>query len=130
MSEERQEFRTPVWLTGVLSVAMGTSVIFAVLLGDLEGFRYESIALWCIAVFFAIGTLDSRTTKVVLDIDTLEIISNFRRKVIPRSELVRVVSEKGTPIALERKAGGWVKLPGTVSGLHPNKIRAWLKRGT
>lgn len=75
--------------------------MFAVILANLEGANYTNIALWLLALFIFIGIMDVRTTKVVLDADQLEIISNFRWETVPRIELVRVASEKGAPAALE-----------------------------
>ena len=129
MFEKRQEFRTPLWLTVLLGIGCGLSIVGALSLAKLGNSQWESIVLWCLAVFFVVAIIDARLTKVVLECDELKIISNFHQKTIPRTEVVRAVAEKGAPIALEKKDGSWVLLPETVSAPHPNTLRAWIKRG-
>jgi hypothetical protein len=80
-----------------------------------------------LSAVFAIGLVEAITARVVLSPDFIEIVSNFRRKRVLRTEILRIVAEKGTPIALELRSGGWLKLP-SVGTIHPDTIRAWLKQ--
>lgn len=128
MSVEHREFRTARWLLGVLA---GVCIGFALLAGFLyraEGVTTTGIALGALAVLFAAGLVEGKMARVVLRPDHLEVVSNFRRIVVPRADIVRVVAEKGAPISLERASGGWIKLSGGVAGLHANTLRAWIKR--
>jgi hypothetical protein len=64
----------------------------------------------------------------VLGAESLEIVSNFKRRSVPRSEIVRAVGEKGVPVAVELRSGGWLKLPPLGSGPHANTVRAWIRQ--
>lgn len=126
--EERREFKSVRWLPVLIGGACSVFLLGAVVLLRHDGPTPTVWALAGLSGLFAVGLAESMTARVVLDPEHLEIVSNFRRTVIPRSELVRAVAEKGVPLALERTSGDWVKLPGTVRGPHINTVRAWLKR--
>jgi hypothetical protein len=92
--------------------------------------RLEWIGFVGFAIFGAVAIAEAATARVVLGESELEIVSNFRRRRYDRAGFVRVVGEKGVPVALERREGGWVKLPSFAGGPHANTVRAWLKRTT
>jgi hypothetical protein len=91
--------------------------------------RWLEIALFALLdVLFVAGVAEGLTARVTLGAEALEIVSNFKRTIVPRDDLLRVVGEKGVPVALERRSGGWVRLPSLGSGPHPNTVRAWIRR--
>lgn len=82
-----------------------------------------------LGLFAFAGLLDALTTFVWLAEDELIIRSNFRRRAYPRSGFTSVTAERGCPTCLHLGSGGDVRLPGAVL-VHPNTIRAWLKRSS
>lgn len=121
-------FRQPRWIAAGLALMTVACVAGAVAFAGDGGEAWWAIGLALLAVLFAAGVADAVTTRVELHEDSLEIVSNFRRSVVARSELRRVVAEKGAPVSIERASGGWVRLP-AAAGPHPNTLRAWLRRG-
>lgn len=96
---------------------------------DTRGPGWTLWLLVALALLFLVGALDALTTRLRLYNDRLEMRKNFKTTVVRRADLKRVVAERGAPIALEFEAGGWLRLPETISGLHGNTLRAWLKQG-
>lgn len=88
------------------------------------------VALMAAFALIAIaGMADTLTTSVRLYADSLVIMSNFRRRMIPRSELEHVTWEGGVGASLRMKSGRWVKLPDVGNSQSvTNSIRAWIKR--
>lgn len=128
MPENRREFRTARWLILLVGGGMVGCLVGAVGLLRSDGITMAGLGLAGLAAIFAAGLVESIVARVVLGPDHLEIVSNFRRTVVPRADLVRAVAEKGVPTALERASGGWIKLPGTIAGPHNNTLRAWVMR--
>lgn len=128
MAQQRLEFRTLRWVLLLVAGAFVGCLLGAAGLFRTQGVTATTLGLAGLAIFFGVALLESMMARVVLDADHLEIVSNFRRIVVPRSDLVRAVAEKGVPVALERASGGWVRLPGTLTGPHVNSLRAWLQR--
>lgn len=95
------------------------------------------LALW-LRVFFVAwtaacvaGLFELAGRRVTVDTDRLTLVSNFRRRVIPRSAIESVSWAAGASAALKLVDGRWVPLPEvgppTNQGLA-NSVRAWLKR--
>jgi hypothetical protein len=130
MADERREFRMVRWL----HLLTASGVVFAGY-GAFTLFRSEGPTLLCLvsaglAILFVLGLAEGFAARVVLAPDPIEIVSNFRRTVIPRSELTKVTWAKGMPVILERTSGDFVRLPIGLSGPHPNTLRAWIRRGS
>ena len=74
-----------------------------------------------------LAVLQAREAKIVLDADTMHIVSLMRRRSFPRSDFVSAQVDGGA-VVLKRREGGWVILPGT--GLNAqsvrNTIHAWV----
>ncbi len=70
------------------------------------------------------------TTRIALRPEGLEIVHNFRRRLLPREAIETVRWERGSGVALKLVGGDWVKLPetGHENQHRAEKIRAWLKR--
>jgi len=113
----------------LLALAEGMFVAGAVLFWRRPDDRLAWVAFVGIAVFGVVAIAEAATARVVLGETELEIVSNFRRRRYDRAGFVRVVGEKGTPVALERREGGWIQLPSLGSGPHANTVRAWLRPG-
>lgn len=128
VSVDRREFRTARWVLLVAGASFAGCLVGALLLLRSSGVNATALGLAGLAALFAAGLAEGLVARAVLAPDHLEIFSNFRRTVVPRSDLVRAVAEKGAPIALERASGGWIRLPGTLAGPHINTVRAWLER--
>ena len=95
--------------------------------GDSYLLRYVSLP---VAAFALAATADAIASRIVLDGDTMHVISLMRRRSFPRSEFSYAKVEKGA-VALKRKEGGWVIMPGT--GQRPESVRdaihAWITQG-
>lgn len=93
--------------------------------GDSYLLRYAGAALAALAIAAA---ADAVASKIVLDGDTMLIVSLMRRRQFRRSEFVSVQVEGGA-VVLKRSEGGWVILPGT--GQNAQSVRdtvdAWIR---
>lgn len=124
----RRTFRTSAWILALVAAGLALSVA-----GFLV-FRTEPDEVWTtlgfagLGIAFATGLLEAATARVVLEPEALEVVSNFRRRRIPRSDVVCAVGEKGVPVAIELRTGGWYKLPTLGTGPHANTLRAWIRR--
>lgn len=100
------------WVIGAIGLAalafLGMSSYFFVY-GDSYLLRYAGAAL---AAFALVAAADAAAAKIVLDGDTMHIVSLMRRRSFPRSEFVSA-QVNGGAVVLKRKEGGWVILPGT-----------------
>jgi len=117
------------WVIGAIALAalsfLGMSSYFF-FYGDSYLLRYFGMA---VAAFALAATADAIASRIVLDGDTMHVISLMRRRSFPRSEFVYAKVEGGA-VALKRKDGGWVILPGTGQDALSvrNTIDAWIKR--
>jgi hypothetical protein len=93
-----------------------------------HGWSFHSIALLVGSVLSAAGLAEVLTSQVVLHHDAIETRRNFRYSRTAKADITRVVAEKGVAVVLELRDGGWIKLPDLGGRLHPNTLRAWLKR--
>ena len=128
MIELPQTYRPSFWVIGTILAGLGISIAGLLL------FRREPDEFWTtlgfggLVVAFALGLADGLSSRVQLSADSLEVKSNFRRRKVVPSDVVRVVAEKGAPVALELRQGGWFRLPSFGTGPHPNTLRAWVRR--
>ena len=111
--------------------------IFAALLlsaGAAHVLLYEPWS-WINALFVLVaplsiaGVVEAFTSRVELHSELMVVVAGFRRQEYSRSEFLKVVAEKGVPIALQRTDGTWLQLPpvGTGQGTV-NSLRAWVRR--
>jgi hypothetical protein len=129
MEKVTQEFRTPRWLRLVLggaTVGATAGIAVWVYLNGTERAWLGVAGLLALIV----ATLDSATTRVTLGRSAIVIVSNFRRRDLPRHEIDSVTWEAGVGVSLKLKGGAWVKLPDVGnSQSRANSIRAWIRRG-
>ena len=94
--------------------------------GDSYLLRYFGMA---VAAFAIAAAADAIASKIVLEPDTMHVVSLMRRRSFPRSEFVSAQVDKGA-VVLKRREGGWVIMPGT--GQDPQSVRntlhAWVTR--
>lgn len=115
------------WAIGAISAAavsfLGMSAYFF-FYGDSYLLRYFGMAM---AAFAIAAAADAIASRIVLDGDTMHVISLMRRRSFPRSEFAYAKVEKGA-VALKRKEGGWVIMPGTGQDPHVvgTAIHAWI----
>jgi hypothetical protein len=129
MTEPDREYRTARWVLVVLAASAAGSLVLATFLLRGLGSSATAWTLFGLGLLFLLGFAEGLMSRVLLAADRLEIVANFRKTVIPRSELVRAVAEKGCPVVVELRSGGWIKLPTALTGPHPNTLRAWITRG-
>lgn len=87
---------------------------------------------WCftlLALLALLGLIDSLRRRIALMSDEIEIRSGFRRRFLPRVEILDVTWEGGSGVALKLVDGRWLKLPETAhnSQALTNHIRTWLQ---
>ncbi len=117
------------WVIGAIGLAalsfLGMSSYFF-FYGDSYLLRYAGMAL---AAFAMAAAADAAAAKIVLDDDTLHVVSLMRRRSFPRSEF-EAAKIDGAVVVLKRKEGGWVILPGTGQNALAvrNTIHAWIVR--
>lgn len=128
-SDPERIFRSPGWVAIFLAVVAVGLTIASALYYRSEGISLTFALMAAFALLAIVGMADSLTTSVKLYIDSLVITSNFRRRMIPRSELEHVTWEGGVGVSMKMKSGSWVKLPDVGNSQSvTNSIRAWLKR--
>ena len=129
MAEYQRTFRSSRWLFAILLAALTISVAGTSHFSSQRGPAFATLAFGALTALLAVGLVEAIAARVVLGSESLEIVSNFRRRRVLRTEILRLVAEKGTPIALELRSGEWLRLPSVVT-IHPNTVRAWLKQSS
>ena len=128
-SKQAMVFRTPQWLRAFVGVAFVLLFGGFVLAAVRDGPTYSTAGLGLFAVLFAAGFADAMTTRVEIGGDALVVVTNFRRRVVPRAEIISVTWEGGSGVALKLASGAHIGLPDVGnSQSRTNSIRAWLKR--
>ena len=81
-------------------------------------------------LFAAAAFADTFVSRIVLDDDALHIISLVHRRTFPRAEFVSVKVDGGQ-VALRKRDGEWVLLPGTGANALAvrNTVHAWITGG-
>lgn len=82
------------------------------------------------AIFAALAATDAMSCRVELRSDHLLLVSNFKRRQFPCNAFVRVIGEKGVPVALQTITGEWVRFPSVLPG-GPSVagiVRNWIAR--
>ena len=120
-------FRSPRWLMIFLAiVCVASSVGFALLL-QRYGLALRTMGVGAFALFSAAGLVDALLTRVELKEDALIVVSNLRKRTIPRAEIASVTWASGVGVALVLMDSRVVKLPDVGnSQSRANSIRAWL----
>ena len=124
-----REFRAPRWI--VASTALG-ALIFPLVAWSLcrkEGLTLLTLVSFGMCVLAVGGLLDALTSFVRVTDRELVVRTNLRRRSYPRSAFVTANWAKGSPVALELREGGWLRLPPVGSSAQGvvNTLRAWLK---
>jgi len=117
------------WVLGAIVLAAASFVgmsSYFYFYGDSYVLRYVGMA---VAAFALAATADALFSRIVLDDDTLHVNSLMRHRSFPRVDFLYAKVEGGV-VALRRKDGGWLLLPGTGHDvlLIRNKVDAWIKR--
>jgi hypothetical protein len=116
------------WVIG----AIGTAAVFFFGLAYYFYFHGDSYLMHisgaAIAAFAIAALLDAAASKIVLDPETLLVISLFRRRAFARTDFISAKVDGGV-VVLKRKDGAWVILPGTGHDALAirNRIDAWIK---
>jgi len=126
---QRATIRMAPWVIGAISLAALSLVAMSsyfYFYGDSYLLRYVGMAL---AAFALAAAADAAGSKIVLEGDTMQVVSLMRRRSFSRSEFVSAQVDGGA-VVLKRKEGGWVILPGTGQNALSvrNTIHAWIVR--
>ena len=121
----RRVFRSPSWFVGIVAVTVllfagGTWIAY-----DARGLHPLTLASAVLTVIGALAVIEVVVDRVVLTDDALHVIRIWARRTYAKTDIVRVTSEKGVPMALQLADGRWAKLPPVDAS--PNSIRAWLR---
>ena len=127
MAEYPLAFRTSLWVLGLVSCGLVISVAGTWYFSSRTGASIETFGFIGLSIMFAAGLVEGLLARVVLGTELLEMVSNFKRTRVRREEIVRAVGERGVPVAVELRSGGWLKLPALGTGPHANTVRAWLR---
>jgi hypothetical protein len=76
------------------------------------------------------GFIDVWISRIILDKDSIRVVSLVRRRTYRRDEFESARVDGGV-VVLKRKDEGWLKLPGTGANALSvrNTIQAWIKDG-
>ena len=127
---ERQVIRMAPWVIIAIAVAalffFGAAAYFY-FYGDSYLMHIGGAAM---AAFAIAALLDAAASKIVLDPETLLIISLFRRRAFARTDFESAKVDGGV-VVLKRTDGAWLILPGTGHNALSvrNRIHAWIRRG-
>ncbi len=92
--------------------------------GDSYLLRYAGMV---VAAFAIAAAADAIASKIVLEPDTMHVVSLMRRRSFPRVEFVSAQVDQGV-VVLKRREGGWLIMPGTGQDLLSvrNTLHAWV----
>jgi hypothetical protein len=122
-------YRYPKWVPVCVCAAFVATCVGIVdaLVADLESFAVLG-GLIGISVLLAIAMLHVHLACIALTHDSLEWVAAFRRRSIPRKELIAVSFAAGCPVAVQHVSGRWVTLPSLGAGNRlAMGIRWWIK---
>lgn len=126
-----QVMRPPMWLrVCLLGVATALSLACAYFVSKDAPSSWPVLTSGALATAAMLGAMDAAVCRVELTMDSMILVSNFKRREIPRTEFSRVTGEHGVPVALQTTSGEWVKLPMALPGGPPVAavFRKWLSR--
>lgn len=123
-------FRTARWyriLSVFATLALGSAGAFYIVNGRAPWQQLGGAAL---AAFGVAGFLDVLVSRIVLDHETIQVISLVRKRSHPRSDFDSAKVDGGA-VCLKKRDGGWLILPGTGDNALSvrNTIDAWIKKG-
>ena len=91
---------------------------------------WQRVAVGILVLLSVVAIVELSQRRIVLHDDALELVSGFRRRSLPRSEIASVTWAKGAGASVQLADGTWVRLPDMGPGPQglTNSVRAWLKR--
>ena len=121
-------FRTAKWfriLSVFATLALGSAGTFYIVNGRALWQRIGGAAL---AAFGLAGFVDVLVSRIVLDHDTIQVISLVRKRVYRRSDFESAKVDGGA-VCLKKRDGGWLVLPDTGQNALSvrNTIHAWIR---
>jgi hypothetical protein len=121
-------FRTAKWyriLSALSTLAVGGAGTFYILNGNAV---WQQLGGAAFVVFGVAGFLDVLVSRIVLDRDSISVISLVRKRAYPRADFESAKVDGGS-VCLKRRDGGWLVLPGTGQNSLSvrNTIHAWIK---
>ena len=111
----------------ISTILVTTAGAYFVVFGAHLLYRFSGVAL----IGFGIGGLiDTFVSRIILEEDSLRVVSLVRRRTYPRSDFESAKVDGGH-VVLMRKDGHWLGLPGTGANSLSvrNTIHAWIKKG-
>jgi hypothetical protein len=118
------------WLVGCAALALLLGLGLLIFAAPHAGRRLTTAGIAAFTLFAALGLLDALTMRIELGDSELISVANFRRRTIPRAEIVSVTWEKGAGVSIRLADRSWVKLAAAGGGSQgvASSIRAWLAR--
>ena len=121
-------FRTAKWyriLSAFATLALGAAGAFYMVNGRA---LWQQIGGAALAAFGVAGFLDVLVSRIVLDRETIQVISLVRKRTHPRSDFDSAKVDGGA-VCLKKRDGGWLILPGTGDNALRvrNVVDAWIK---
>jgi hypothetical protein len=123
-------FRTTKWyrlFSAFAALALGAAGTFSAVNGTALWHRAGGAAL---AAFGLAGLADVLISRIVLDRDSIHVISLVRRRRHPRSAFESAKVDGGA-VCMKKRDGGWLVLPDTGRNALSirNSIHAWIQSG-
>ena len=121
-------FRTATWyrvLSVLAMLALGAAGAFYIVNGAAA---WQRIGGWALVAFGVAGFLDVLISRIILDRDSIRVISLVRTRAYPRSDFESAKVDGGA-VCLKKRDGGWLILPGTGDNALSvrNVVDAWIK---
>lgn len=121
-------FRTAAWyriLSACATLALGAAGGYYIVNGAAA---WQRIGGWALVAFGVAGFLDVLISRIVLDRDSIRVISLVRTRAYPRSDFESAKVDGGA-VCLKRRDGEWLILPGTGDNALSlrNVVDAWIK---
>ena len=122
--------RTARWyriLSAFATLAIGSAGSFYIVNGTAA---WQKIGGAALVAFGVAGFLDVLVSRIVLDLDSIHVISLVNKQTYSRADFESAKVDGGA-VCLKRRDGGWLVLPGTGANALSvrNTIHAWITRG-
>jgi len=120
-------------MTGAFKIASAIAALLMCLAGGYLAMSSRgprlAVAGVALACFGAAGFVDALISRIVLDQETIRVVSLARRRTYARAEFESAKVDGGA-VCLKRKSGGWLVLPSTGANSLSvrNTIDAWIKK--